>query len=115
LSDTWANCPEDRRSYTGFVFIFANGAVTWEFRKQQIVALSSTEAEYMGICAASKEAIYLRRFLLELGFNDLANITLFCHNVGAQKLIANPVFHSHMKHIDIRHHFVREAVKNHNI
>jgi len=111
----WANCPEDRKSYTGFVFILANGAVTWESRKQQTVALSSTEAEYMGISEASKEAIYLRRFLLELSFNDLANTTLFCDNVGAQKLVANPVFHSRTKHIDIRHHFVREAVKHHNI
>jgi len=69
----------------------------------------------MGISEASKEAIYLRRFLLELSFDDLANTTLFCDNVGAQKLVANPVFHSRTKHIDIRHHFVREAVKHHNI
>jgi len=111
----WANCPEDRRSYTGYAFILANGVITWESRKQRTVALSSTEAEYMGISEASKEEIYLRRFLLELGFNELANITLFCDNVGAQKLVANPVFHSRTKHIDVRHHFVREAAKHHSI
>lgn len=111
----WGNCTEERRSYTGYVFIVAGGAVTWESRKQRTVALSSTEAEYMGIAEAVKEVIYLRRFLIELGSDDLAAATLFSDNMGAQKLVANPVFHSRTKHIDIRHHFVRDAVRDHNI
>jgi len=53
--------------------------------------------------------------LIGAWLNDLADVKLFCDNVGAQKLVANPVFHSRTKHIDIRHHFVREAVKNHCI
>lgn len=111
----WGNCPNDRRSYTGFAFLLADGAISWESRKQRTVALSSTEAEYMGMTEAVKEAIYLKRFLLELGFEGSTEVTLFCDNVGAQKLATNPVFHSRTKHIDIRHHFIREAVNEHHI
>lgn len=111
----WGNCPVDRRSYTGFAFTLSGGIISWESRKQRTVALSSTETEYMGITEAVKEAIYLRRFLLESGFKELANTKLFCDNMGAHKLTANPVFHSRTKHIDVRHHFVREAVNNHDI
>ncbi|XP_072757718.1 uncharacterized protein [Anoplolepis gracilipes] len=62
----WGNCPDDRRSYTGYAFILVGSCITWESRKQRTVALSSTEAEYIGISDAFKEAIYLRKFLKEL-------------------------------------------------
>lgn len=55
----WGNCPLNRRSYTGVAFILAGAAISWESRKQRTVALSSTEAEYMGLTDAMKEAIYL--------------------------------------------------------
>lgn len=106
----WGNCPDDRRSYTGYAFMLASGVISWESRKQRTVALSSTEAEYMGITDAVKEAVYLRRFLKELGFDSLTNVTILCDNIGAQKLASNPVFHSRTKHIDIRHHYVREVL-----
>ena len=60
----WANCPNDRKSYTGFVFALAGCPITWEARKQRTVALSSTEAEYMALSEAAKEATYLRRLLV---------------------------------------------------
>lgn len=106
----WANCPDDRKSYTGYAFILAGTTVSWESRKQRTVALSSTEAEYMALSESTKEAIHLRNFLLDLGFGALSEITVYCDNNGARKLAENPVFHSRTKHIDVRHHFVREAV-----
>uniref|UniRef100_A0A6V7IJ77 Retrovirus-related Pol polyprotein from transposon TNT 1-94 n=1 Tax=Bracon brevicornis TaxID=1563983 RepID=A0A6V7IJ77_9HYME len=107
----WANCLDDRRSYTGYVFILAGCPISWESRKQRTVALSSTEAEYMALTEATKEAMYLRRFLMELGFESLTDLQLFCDNNGALKLAKNPVYHSRTKHIDVKHHFVREALE----
>lgn len=108
----WANCLDDRRSYTGYAFILGGGPISWESRKQRTVALSSTEAEYMALTEATKEAMYLRQFLIELGFENLANVRVFNDNNGALKLSENPVFHQRTKHINVRHHFVRDVVKS---
>jgi len=108
----WANCREDRRSYTGYVFILSGCPVTWESRKQRTVALSSTEAEYMALTEASKEGLHLKRFLAELGAKHLGQVCIQCDNNGARKLAENPVFHGRSKHIDVRHHFIREVLKN---
>src|SRR5207249_9529892 len=96
----------DRRSFTGFHFEFAGTSVNWESKKQRTVALSSTEAEYMELTEATKDAIYLTRLLRELGMEIDAPITIYNDNQGAKKLAENPIFHSRSKHIDIRHHFV---------
>lgn len=106
----WGSCIQDRRSYTGYIFKLAGGAVSWEARKQRTVALSSTEAEYMALTEAAKEAIYLGRFLQEIGIHE-EKITIYSDNQGAKRLVENPVFHSRTKHIDIRHHFVRDVYK----
>jgi hypothetical protein len=82
-----------------------------ECKKQQTVALSSTEAEYMAIAEACKEAIYLKNVLSEIASCDYS-IVLFNDNQGAQRLTENPLFHKRTKHIDVRHHFVRESVAN---
>jgi hypothetical protein len=62
----WGSCPENRRSYSGFVFLLNGGPVSWDSKKQKTVALSTTEAEYMALSECVKEAIYLQRFLREL-------------------------------------------------
>ncbi|CAG4987165.1 unnamed protein product [Colias eurytheme] len=107
----WASNTLDRKSYTGFYFKFSGTVISYECKKQCTVALSSTEAEYMAIAEACKEAIYLRNLFSEIivnGFDYV--ITLYNDNQGAQKLTENPLFHKRTKHIDVRHHFVREAV-----
>lgn len=105
----WAHNVGDRRSYTGFNFMLSGGAISWESKKQKTVALSSTEAEYMGISEACKEAIYLRNLQFEITGHMYA-IVLYNDNQSAQKLLANPVFHKRSKHIDVRYHFCRESV-----
>lgn len=107
----WAGNVKDRKSYTGFVFKLAGAAISWESNKQKTVALSSTEAEYMALSEASKEAIYLKNLLYEL-IGYTCSVTVFNDNQSAQKLSSNPVLHKRSKHIDVRHHFVREAVLN---
>jgi hypothetical protein len=110
----WGANPDDRKSYTGYIFIFANCSVSWEARKQQTVALSSTEAEYMALSDATKEAIYLRRFLKEV-LNIDKQIQIMNDNQGARSLAQNPIQHSRTKHIDIRHHFIREILQRKEI
>jgi hypothetical protein len=108
----WGSCPENRRSYTGFVFLLNGGPVSWDSKKQKTVALSTTEAEYMALSECVKEAIYLQRFLRELGFDKNAELVIFCDNRSCLKLAENPTFHARSKHIDIRHHFVRDALQD---
>ncbi|XP_071569781.1 uncharacterized protein [Temnothorax nylanderi] len=106
----WGNCRIDRKSYTGMAFVLAGAAISWGSRKQRTVALSSTEAEYLGLTDAAKEAVYLVQFLKELGLGDLATVTLYNDNMGAAHLAQNPIHHARSKHIDIRCHFIREAL-----
>lgn len=105
----WGSNTFDRKSYTGFCFTFVGGPISWESRKQKTVALSSTEAEYVAMSEASKEAIYLRNLFFELT-GASQTIVLFNDNMGAQKLSLNPVFHKRSKHIDVKHHFLRDTV-----
>ncbi|KAJ1530149.1 hypothetical protein ONE63_005080 [Megalurothrips usitatus] len=108
----WGGDHVDRKSFTGFVFTVSHAAVSWEARKQRAVALSSTEAEYIALCEASKEALYLRGLICELELHQQENFSITIHNdsQSAQSLCHNPVFHKRSKHIDIRFHFVRECV-----
>lgn len=106
----WAACVDDRRSSTGFAFTMNGGAVSWESRKQQTVALSSTEAEYMALTEASKEAMHLQRLTEEMTIANSLTVLLLNDNIGSQRLAGNPVFHSRTKHIHVQHHFVREAL-----
>lgn len=115
VDSDWGRCVIDRRSYTGYAFTFSNAAISWKSQKQKTVALSSTEAEYMGISEAIKEAIHLRTFLKELGLDDLSKITLYNDNRGAGLLAENHMFHQRTKHIDIRHHFIRDVLRDGDI
>lgn len=107
----WASNVIDRRSYTGYFFRLSNGAISWETKKQTTVALSSTEAEYMGIAESCKEAVYMRSLIFELT-STMYPIPIFNDNQSAHKLSANPVFHKRSKHIDVKYHFCRESVAN---
>lgn len=106
----WGSCPNDRKSFTGYAFILGGSPITWDAKKQKTVALSSTEAEYMALSEAAKEAIYLRGMLGELRM-ETGQIEVFNDNMSASKLAENSVFHARSKHIDMRHHFIRDALK----
>lgn len=93
----WAGCPVDRRSYTGYVFML-NGVISWDSKKQKTVALSSMKAEYMGLTKATKESIYLCKFIKQLGFGRNAPVKIFNDNMGALRLAENPIFHARSKH-----------------
>jgi hypothetical protein len=107
----WASDTVDRKSTSGFVFLLGNSAVSWGSKKQTAVALSSTEAEYIAAAHATKEAIWLRRLLTELGIDTTSPTPLLIDNQSAMAIAHNPEFHDRTKHIDVRYHFLRHKVE----
>ena len=99
----------------GYIFYLSGGAISWSSKHQATVALSSTEAEYMALIQATKEAIWLRSLLAELNYTQERPTTLFEDNQSAIALARNPVHHARSKHIDIQHHFVREKIESKEI
>ena len=91
------------------------GAVTWSSKKQYIVALSSTEAEYIALSHTAKEALWLKAFLAEIQVKDAMPIKIHCDNQGSIALSKDNKFHGGTKHIDIRYHFIREAIAARNV
>jgi hypothetical protein len=103
---------EDLKSTTGYIFLTAGGAITWKSKKQTIIALSSTEAEYVALSEAGREATWLRNLYEELGFTQEFPTIIKGDNEGSVILTQNPQFHQRSKHIAIRHHWVRDLVAN---
>ena len=103
---------DDRHSTSGNVFLLTKGAVSWLSKKHAPIALSTTEAEYVALSTATKEAIWLRRLLTDVGKPLEEPIVINEDNQGAIAMAKNPVGHSRTKHIDIRYHFVREGVQD---
>eukprot|EP00253_Pinus_taeda_P013609 PITA_13609 len=100
---------DKRRSTSGYVFTLAGGAINWMSKLQNIVALSTTEAEYIAASHACKEAIWLKGLFGEFG-RLLDSIKLFCDSQSAIHLDKNPAYHSKSKHIPIKYHFVRHVI-----
>eukprot|EP00253_Pinus_taeda_P014357 PITA_14357 len=107
----WAGCASDRKSTSGCCFGLGSAVVSWFSRKQQSVALSSAEAEYMAASLASCEAIWLRKMLFGLFGQPLRPLVIYCDNQSCIKLTENPVFHDRSKHIGITYHFIRDYVQ----
>ena len=107
---------EDRRSTSGYVFTLNGGAISWASHRQPVVALSSTEAEYMALTQAVKEVLWLRTLFVEIGPPKHATeiSKIYSDNQGAIALANNPGFHARSKHIDIQYHFICTHVDQEN-
>lgn len=106
----YAGCVDTRRSTSEFIFIKAGAAISWMSQRQRIVALSTTEAEYVAAAEGAKEAIWLKKLLESMG-GEGNSVELKMDNQSAIKLVQNPEYHKRTKHIDVRFHFIRDKVE----
>ncbi|THH03781.1 hypothetical protein EW145_g6007 [Phellinidium pouzarii] len=95
-----------RHLITGYVFYLGIGTVSWQSKKQQTTALSSGEAEYMALSAATQEALWLCSVLSELGHAQVTPTVIACDNQATIALTSDSILHAQVKHIDIQHHFI---------
>ena len=111
----WAGCPDDCHSQSGHCLYLGPNLISWISKKQAIVSKSSTESEYHGIAYATAEVTWIQSLLKELQVSLAKPPILWCDNLGATYLTANPIFHAYIKPIEIDFHFVREKVANKDI
>ena len=95
---------------TSGLFRLGKSTISWKLKRQSIVTLSSTEAEYVALCCAAQETVWLHRLLSSIGFKQSTPTVLFENNQGSIALSKNPKSHHQTKHIDIKFRFVREAL-----
>jgi hypothetical protein len=107
----YAGDQEDRKSTSGYVFLFSSGAVSWSSKKQPTVTLSTTEAEFIAAAFCACQVVWLRRIFETLGKHQDKPTVVHCDSSSAIKLAKNPVMHGRSKHIDVRFHFLRELIK----
>jgi len=105
----WASDIDKRRSCSGHVVIMANAAISWYSHRQDIVALSSTEAEYISLSAASREIIWVRTLQNELDKQNCAT-TIYVDNTSTMKLAESDAYRPRTKHIDVRFHHTRQLI-----
>ncbi|XP_069146145.1 uncharacterized mitochondrial protein AtMg00810-like [Solanum lycopersicum] len=108
VDSDYADDQDDRKSTSGYVFVLGTGAISWSSRKQKIVTLSTTEAEFVAATACACQAIWLRKILEELRFKQKGATIIFCDNNSAIKLSKNPVLHGRSNHIDVKYYFLRD-------
>jgi hypothetical protein len=108
----YASNPDDRKSISGYSYLLGGAAYAWSSKKQSTTALSSTEAEYTAIAHATRQAVWVRNLLKELGFPQEEPTLLFGDNQSAITIAHDPQYHARSKHFDVQNHFVREKIEN---
>ena len=103
----YAGCKIDRKSTSRGCYLLGRSLVFWFYKKQNSVALSTAEAEYIAAGACCAQIFYMKQILLDYGI-VLEKVPLLCDNESAVKLANNLVQHSCTMHIDISHHFLRD-------
>ena len=107
----YGGCKDTRRSTSGYVFLMAGGAVSWSSKRQSTVALSTIEAEYVAMTRCAQQMTWMQSWLSEASIKyDLPGV-IKGDNQGAIALTKNTRGHGKVKHIDIRHHYIRETLQ----
>ena len=106
----WGGDENNRRSTSGIVMLLGNSLINWSSKKQSMVALSTTEAEYIAATSACQEITWLRRIVEELQLKQPEAITLYEDNAGCIQTAKNPIFHARTKHFDIKLHYIRQQI-----
>lgn len=107
----WAGDKDDFISTGAYIVYLGRNPISWSSKKQRSVARSSTEAEFRSLANTTAELSWLCNVLHELGITLPTTPTIYCDNIGATHLAANPVFHSRMKHLGLDFYFIREKVQ----
>ena len=100
-------------SINGYMAILGGGAIAWSSKKQQTIALSTMEAEYMALTEGTKQLIWLWHFIWELGIDQSQPTSLCSDNLGAIMLSQDATYHMCTRHINIAYHFIHEKVASH--
>jgi hypothetical protein len=111
FADADGSTQEHRCAISGYVFTIDGTAVSWSSKKQPIVTLSTTKAEYVAATHAAKEALWIRMFISEIARPLTRPVTLYCDNQSAIAVSKNDRYHSRTKHIDICYHFIRDIAQ----
>ncbi|GJU85081.1 hypothetical protein Tco_1292627 [Tanacetum coccineum] len=106
----YAGASLDRKSTTGGCQFLGSRLISWQCKKQTVVANSTTEAEYVAASNCCGQVLWIQNQLLDYGYNFM-NTKIFIDNESTICIVKNPVFHSKTKHIEIRHHFIRDSNK----
>ncbi|GMF54389.1 unnamed protein product [Phytophthora fragariaefolia] len=104
----WGNCPDTRNSVTGYVMVMVGGPVNWAARRQNIVALSTAEAESASACEARQEGQAIENILMELSATGEISFKLGVESQTAIALATRPTYSRKTRHIELRLHYVRE-------
>ncbi|GJQ91512.1 putative ribonuclease H-like domain-containing protein [Tanacetum coccineum] len=104
----YGGASQDRKSTTGGCQFLGRRLISWQCKKQTIVATSTTEAEYVAAASGCGQVLWIQNQLLDYGYNFM-NTKIYIDNNSAICIVKNPVFHSRTKHIEIRHHFIRDC------
>ncbi|GKE68348.1 hypothetical protein Tco_1526420, partial [Tanacetum coccineum] len=104
----YAGASLDRKSTTGGCQFFGKRLISWQCKKQKIVANSTTKAEYIATANCCRQVLWIQNQMLDYGFNFM-NTKIYIDNESTICIVKNPVFHSKTKHIEIRHHFIRDS------
>lgn len=107
----WAEDRTDRKSNSGPLTSLNGGVISWCCRKQDLVTLSSCEAEYVALCETAKELTWLRNLALDFGIQVEGPITIRTDNQSAMAMTTSPKFRNRSKHIDIRIHYIKDMVE----
>ena len=105
----WAGDKVDRKSTSGACQLLGRSLVSWASKKQNSISLSTAEAEYIAAASCCAQLLWMKQTLRDYRVVH-TKVPLLCDNESAIKIANNPVQHSRTKHIDIRHHFIRDHV-----